>query len=183
MPWKNGAGRTTEIAVGDPKTASQEWSWRVSIADVDKDGPFSIFPGIDRSIVVIEGSGMDLQFDEGRIVPLEPNHPLDFDGEAPVYGILKDGPIQDFNVMVSRKHFQARLDVYLGQNEITKTNTAGSFLLIHALSGTCIISDKTDTNEILVADETLIYDVQCVVGLLMGNDARAIIASIVPIGS
>ena len=81
MPWKNGAGRTTEIAVGDPKTASQEWSWRVSIADVDKDGPFSIFPGIDRSIVVIEGSGLDLQFDEGRIVPLEPNHPLDFDGD------------------------------------------------------------------------------------------------------
>src|SRR6476619_3067787 len=60
MPWKNGAGRTTEIAVHPPGAALDAFAWRVSIADVERDGPFSRFPGIDRTIVLLGGSGMRL---------------------------------------------------------------------------------------------------------------------------
>ena len=61
MPWKNGAGRTTEIAVHPPGAALDTFAWRVSIADVERDGPFSRFPGIDRTIVLLEGAGMRLR--------------------------------------------------------------------------------------------------------------------------
>src|SRR4029077_2512621 len=61
MPWKNGAGRTTEIAVHPPGAALDAFAWRVSIADVEQDGPFSRFPGIDRTIVLLGGSGMRLR--------------------------------------------------------------------------------------------------------------------------
>ena len=61
MPWKNGGGTTTEIW----KAASPagEMLWRLSIADVASDGPFSEFPGIDRWIMVIAGKGMELTID------------------------------------------------------------------------------------------------------------------------
>ncbi len=61
MPWKNGAGRTTEIAVYPPGASLDAFLWRVSIADVERDGPFSRFPGIDRTIVLLEGGGMRLR--------------------------------------------------------------------------------------------------------------------------
>ena len=44
MPWKNGAGRTTEIAVHPAGAALDAFAWRVSIADIERDGPFSRFP-------------------------------------------------------------------------------------------------------------------------------------------
>ena len=61
MPWKNGFGTTTEIAI-DPPTADVggRFRWRLSIADVERSGPFSAFPGYERTIMVIAGNGMDL---------------------------------------------------------------------------------------------------------------------------
>ena len=67
MPWKNGGGSTTEIAIY-PEASSVSgvpFLWRVSIAEVTVNGPFSSFPGYDRHIMVIEGEGMRL--DAGRL--------------------------------------------------------------------------------------------------------------------
>src|SRR3546814_2998707 len=61
-PWKNGGGVTREIASGGG-TGSRpgpSWGWRVSLAEVAQDGPFSTFPETDRVIAVIDGAGMDL---------------------------------------------------------------------------------------------------------------------------
>ena len=65
MPWKNGAGRTTEIAAHPAGAALDAFAWRVSIADVERDGPFSRFPGIDRTIVLLDGAGMRLACPDG----------------------------------------------------------------------------------------------------------------------
>ncbi len=60
-PWKNGGGTTREIAVRPPGAGMDAFAWRVSVADIVADGPFSAFPGIDRQIALLDGAGVHLQ--------------------------------------------------------------------------------------------------------------------------
>ncbi|MCG3056381.1 HutD family protein, partial [Escherichia coli] len=60
-PWKNGGGATREIAVWPPGAAMESFAWRISVADIADDGPFSAFPGVDRQIALLEGAGVHLQ--------------------------------------------------------------------------------------------------------------------------
>lgn len=109
MPWKNGGGTTTEIW----KAASPDGAmlWRLSIADVAGDGPFSEFPGIDRWIMVIEGGGMDLTV-EGQVHRIDdPFEPFAFSGDARTSCRLIAGPIRDFNLMVARSYGSGALRV------------------------------------------------------------------------
>src|SRR3546814_11687114 len=71
-PWKNGGGVTREIATGGSTPLCREWGWRVSLAEVAQDGPFSIFPETDRLIAVIAGGCMALVPPDGTTHPLEP---------------------------------------------------------------------------------------------------------------
>ena len=78
------------------------FDWRVSVADVAQDGPFSRFPGVDRTLVLLAGNGVRL---EGAGDPLDlrtPYEPITFSGEAEVDCVLTDGPVRDFNLMVRR---------------------------------------------------------------------------------
>ena len=60
MPWKNGGGETTEIIASPEGAGLDEFGWRVSMASVAADGPFSRFPDIDRTLCVIQGEGLAL---------------------------------------------------------------------------------------------------------------------------
>ena len=62
VPWRNGGGVTRQV-VSAGGSGSQDFDWRISIADVNEPGPFSSFPGVDRIITVVEGEGMDLVID------------------------------------------------------------------------------------------------------------------------
>jgi environmental stress-induced protein Ves len=102
MPWKNGQGSTTELIAAPAGDGS--FNWRLSIADVGQSGPFSDFSGYDRFITLIDGNGMVLTFNgsmERRID--EAYTPLPFDGGWQTDCRLIDGPIRDFNLMVSRR--------------------------------------------------------------------------------
>ena len=96
MPWANGGGVTEEIAID---IANEEWSWRLSLAKVVADGPFSVLPGIDRSLVVCDGAGMDLSV-AGQTHRIARFDSFAFDGAAPTTCALLDGPIHDLNLMV-----------------------------------------------------------------------------------
>lgn len=115
VPWKNGLGITRELAV-EPAGASMEtFDWRVSIADVDTASPFSMFPGIDRTIVLLEGAGFTMVLDGEREHALTtPCDPFAFPGEAKVDVRLAGGATRDFNLMVRRGAGAARLDVLQG---------------------------------------------------------------------
>ena len=65
MPWKNGGGETVEIAVSPEGAGLGDFDWRVSMARVEADGLFSVFPGVDRTLSILEGEGMVLDI-EGR---------------------------------------------------------------------------------------------------------------------
>ncbi len=95
QPWKNGGGVTHEI---DRADEGARMLWRLSIAEVATDGPFSAFPGLSRILTVIEGAGLWLDTPEGALAAL-PMQPLAFTGDLPVTGRLIDGPLRDFNLI------------------------------------------------------------------------------------
>ena len=105
--WKNGTGWTREIArVPD----HPDWDWRLSIAEIEKDGPFSSFPGFDRELVLIRGNGLRLRFDQGEVRALLPPHDrIRFAGERVVQGELIDGLTHDFNLIWRRDAVTAEL--------------------------------------------------------------------------
>ncbi|MFT3672511.1 HutD family protein [Aestuariivirga sp.] len=66
VPWNNGGGITHEVAREDE---DGKLHWRLSLAEVGRDGPFSLFPGLARILTVIDGVGMDLGFAAGHPRP------------------------------------------------------------------------------------------------------------------
>ncbi|MET0257435.1 MAG: HutD family protein [Methylobacterium sp.] len=103
MPWKNGGGETIEIAVHPPGAGLSGFDWRISMASVVADGPFSRFEGIDRTLAILAGRGMDLEIDGmGQQSLTAGSAPLAFPADAPTHARLHDGAITDLNVMTRR---------------------------------------------------------------------------------
>ena len=110
MPWKNGGGSTTEIAIGPVGASLDAFDWRISMAQVASDGPFSMFDSIDRTLAVIEGSGMELTIGgEAPVVLGHASEPLSFPGDVPTTARLLAGDITDLNVMTRRGQFSHRV--------------------------------------------------------------------------
>lgn len=112
--WRNGLGWTREILRrrlgGEAGADDGDWDWRLSIAEIERDAPFSVFPGIERELVLLSGNGVRLRFDDGEVQALEPPHGrLRFAGERAVTGELLDGPTHDFNLMWRRERVSASL--------------------------------------------------------------------------
>ncbi|MCF6371214.1 HutD/Ves family protein [Rhizobium halophilum] len=104
MPWKNGRGETAEIAVFPADATVDTFDWRISMATVAEDGPFSIFPGIDRTLSVIEGGGLELSVAGCEPIFLDPSSlPYRFSADVATKARLTDGTIVDFNVMSRRE--------------------------------------------------------------------------------
>jgi len=99
MPWANGLGTSYEVA--SDRNANGEWTWRVAIAPVVLDGPFSVMPGVDRELVVIEGNGMVLNVDS-ESVKCEPGQVVRFSGDSTTFARLVDGPVVDLGLMTVR---------------------------------------------------------------------------------
>ena len=97
--WRNGGGVTRELLAWPPGDA---WQLRVSIADIDRSGPFSAFPGVVRWFAVLEGEGVALDL-PGGAVNLRPGDAARcFDGAAAPGCHLLDGPTRDLNLMLRR---------------------------------------------------------------------------------
>lgn len=109
-PWKNGMGTTREIAVQPSLSGTDDFLWRVSVAEVNSAAPFSSFPGVDRHIALLDGAGFRMTLDGDRTHTLDTRFkPFAFAGESTVAVALIDGPTRDFNLMVRRA--EARGDV------------------------------------------------------------------------
>ena len=103
MPWKNGGGETTEIIASPEGAGLDEFGWRVSMARVAADGPFSRFPDIDRTLCVIQGEGLALTIaGKPEVVLTQASPPFRFIGDVAVTSRLVKGPITDLNVMTRR---------------------------------------------------------------------------------
>lgn len=144
--WKNGGGTTTEIVREprqEPNGRNGRFLYRVSIAEVASDGPFSRFDGYDRHIMVLEGHGMRLDCGAHGAIELAPLVPRAFSGDWDVSGTLHDGPVRDFNVILDRAALRGSLEV---------VRTAGviraDICILHILTG-------PDAGDTLVAEGQL----------------------------
>jgi environmental stress-induced protein Ves len=107
MPWKNGGGETVEIAVFPADAGLGDFAWRVSMATVATDGPFSTFPEIERTLSILSGAGMELTID-GQSLPVvldRSSPPHAFPADVATHSRLIDGPITDLNVMTRRGRY------------------------------------------------------------------------------
>jgi environmental stress-induced protein Ves len=111
IPWKNGAGSTRELwRAGD---AADPAMARISIAEVSGEQGFSLFPGIDRIIMQLDGPAMDLKIG-GTLHRLAVHQPLAFAGEAQVScKVAGAGLAHDLNLMCHR-------DAYRGDMRVEK---------------------------------------------------------------
>jgi environmental stress-induced protein Ves len=73
---------------------------RISMADIDSDGPFSAFPGVERWFSVVTGAGVILGLDGAEKRVRAGDAPVQFDGAAAPSCRLIDGPTRDLNLMV-----------------------------------------------------------------------------------
>lgn len=132
-PWKNGGGVTREIVCQPPGAGMASFDWRVSIAHIASDGPFSRFEQVDRVITLLEGAGVRLRSADGAFDHRldRPWEPFAFAGEAPVQGELIAGDCHDFNVMVRRGRCRARVVVVREAATLPVTDAG----LVMALAG------------------------------------------------
>ncbi|MFJ8863792.1 HutD family protein [Streptomyces sp. NPDC102451] len=154
-PWKNGGGMTTEVTTHPPGAGNEDFEWRVSVADVARDGSFSSFPGVDRIITVVDGPGMTLTLDGTKPTMGEPFEPFAFSGEAVTECQLMGEPVVAFNVMVRRAHTAARVGMF--RSGTTVRPAPGSQVLAVVLSGSAVLRrdsvrlDRFDA--VLLSDE------------------------------
>lgn len=103
QPWKNGGGTTRELWRAPHSHDPGKFAWRVSCATIAASGPFSVFPGIDRTLLLLTGKGLALRCGDAPEQELRmPGQTFHFPGDLATYGRLLDGPVQDFNLMVDR---------------------------------------------------------------------------------
>jgi environmental stress-induced protein Ves len=154
--WKNGTGWTREI-VRMPETG--DWDWRLSIAEIEQDGPFSVFPGIDRELVLIRGNGLRLRFSDGEVHELQPPHArLRFAGEREVRSELQDGPTHDFNLMWRRDAVIAELLHRPLVGPMLFFTEPGVTWAIHLLAGQAQFDQASELPPLWAGDTALLAD-------------------------
>jgi uncharacterized protein len=99
QPWKNGRGLTTELWRLE---RDGQLLVRLSRAAVVEDGPFSLFPWIERNLTVLSGPGFRLT-GAGIDLRCDPLVPVAFPGDVELAASDTQGqPSEDFNVMTAR---------------------------------------------------------------------------------
>ncbi|MGH6859831.1 MAG: HutD/Ves family protein [Phyllobacterium sp.] len=157
MPWKNGGGVTTQIAIWPPEATAADFDWRVSMATVAADGPFSNFAGIDRTLAILDGAGIDLDVAEHGAVRLtQDTAPFAFPGDVPTAARLVAGPATDLNVMTRRgrwTHAAERLSIGAEQSRALNTDLT----LALCCRGTARV-DTADGTVLLATHDMLVIE-------------------------
>ena len=159
MPWKNGRGLTTELAVFPPHADlnTTPFDWRISMADVVEDGDFSPFPGYDRTLIVARGEGMELTFDAAS-APARlagTGQGAFFSGDWLTCGRLLDGPVRDFNVMSARARVHHQCEVIMGAPVEYVWEPGFETLFCHCIAGELVLKMRGSAEWTLVAEQSL----------------------------
>ncbi|MET8471739.1 HutD family protein [Streptomyces sp. NPDC006422] len=138
-PWKNGGGITTEVLAHPEGAGTDDFAWRISLADVATAGPFSAFEGVDRIITVVEGRGMALTVDGTEHIIDTRYAPFPFSGDATTDCRLLDGPLVDFNVMTRRSDAKATVRIERAATRLEPSPDTRVLALV--LEGTATLAD------------------------------------------
>jgi environmental stress-induced protein Ves len=109
VPWLNGGGLTRELARGPGSAAQADFGWRLSLADLERDGPFSSMAGCDRSFALVDGA-ISLEFNAARVALDFRSDPVEFAGEiAPMAELRGDSICRAFNLILARGRWTGRM--------------------------------------------------------------------------
>lgn len=160
MPWKNGRGTSYEVA----RSGGDVWAWRVAIAPVVEDGPFSELPGVDRWLVVIEEPALEMSID-GVLHVARRAEVVSFAGESTVVARLPDGATRDLGLMVRRGRAT-------GSMEVVQKGPVTGRIIVAIDQSTVVVAGTTsvlEPGDALIADEPCSLDVLvgpvCVIGV------------------
>lgn len=128
-PWKNGGGSTQELACWPPGADMNAFEWRVSLATVDRPGPFSVFPAIDRQIMLLGGDGLHLRSAAWDHTLNQRWQPFAFSGDDAVDGAMLGSASRDFNLMLRRGVWQGALRV-VGDAQVPAAAPAGFCMVL-----------------------------------------------------
>jgi uncharacterized protein len=126
MPWANGRGQTFELFRQDYEDG--RILVRLSVATVSENGPFSAFPGLNRSLTVIDGPGFDLIGE--KHLRADPLVPVNFPGDSRIVAANVEKASEDFNVMACKSR---RMTVSIQRHGILSGYT-GELLFYFALA-------------------------------------------------
>ncbi len=107
--WRNGGGFTRDIAVFPDDAGDDGFLWRASIATITDAGPFSSWPGVDRTLLVLRGQLTLGSETRGEIQLDERTSAFAFAGEEQVVARPPDAPCLVLNLMVRRGRTRFRL--------------------------------------------------------------------------
>jgi environmental stress-induced protein Ves len=171
-PWKNGGGTTRDIAVSPPGASLDNFDWRLSLAQVDRDGPFSRFDNVDRTLVLLSGA-MTLH-ERDRRIDLVRNEPFAFAGERAIEATVGGGATVDFNVMTrrGRANHIARRESFSKQSNIA--TRAGRTIVLFVLERGLIVD-----GERLDAHDTAIVNAERVSVETVADSVAALVIEIV----
>jgi uncharacterized protein len=145
-PWKNGGGTTRDIALSPSGASLDTFDWRLSLAQVDRDGPFSRFDNVDRTLVLLSGA-MTLHENDRRI-DLVRNDPFTFEGERAIEATVAGGSTLDFNVMTrrGRASHTARCETFSKRADVEMRT--GSTVVLFALEyGLIVDGEQLDVHD------------------------------------
>lgn len=155
MPWKNGAGWTTVIAVWPESAGDEDFGWRLSIAEIERSQPYSIFPGVDRRQLLLSGPGLVLTGSGERHLLAAPYDVAGFSGDS-VLTCEPAGPCRVLNVMTRRGIVDAEISILRGSVAVS----AGSgYLVLYVTAGEYRLSaSDVEGHQVLGAADALIVE-------------------------
>jgi environmental stress-induced protein Ves len=150
VPWKNGGGVTREIVRAPADTA--EFDWRLSLATIDAPGPFSAFDGYHRTLVLVRGAGVELNFAQHGTSRLSaPGQSVEFDGAWQTSCTLLDGPSTDLNLIVSTGRAQSVSRVIALTDEQTVQTADWAEVFVCCLAGAVRLTNSAAADGVLRA--------------------------------
>lgn len=126
--WLNGGGQTRELVTWP---TADDWTWRLSVAEVATSGPFSLFDGVERCFAVVNGAGVRLQVAESEHTLTGASAPFCFDGASRTDCRLLAGPTQGLNLMVRRNRASAQMRRLNG--DLLLLSGATSFIAVYSI--------------------------------------------------
>jgi environmental stress-induced protein Ves len=180
MRWKNGLGETAEIAIAPEGAALERFAWRVSMARIEAAGPFSAFPGIDRTLTVLDGAGFRLAVDGLPVVELTPESaPFPFRGDSAAAATLLGGTVTDLNVMTRRADWWHRVRRF-GSGERVSLRATGATALVVCAVGSARLTACGATAELGALDTLLLAEPSPTIEAAGATPARLLLVEIGP---
>lgn len=155
MRWKNGGGITREIIRAPQGSSLESFDWRISIATVHQGGAFSIFPGIDRSLAILDGQGISLTH-AGTVQQLTQRSEIfSFSGDEEVDSELIAGSIIDFNVMTRRAVYRHQVQRLI-QTGKTMIASQADLTLLYLINGHGMLDEPQGLRPLHAGDAVLL---------------------------